>query len=377
MHVIYDGRALAYQFTGLGRFAGDLLFALLDTGVSDEINYTVLKWEDGIVAEVNPYYRKLGDYENRGLCKVVSVPCRPISLLQHFCLGRYVNKLSGDAYFYPHFDVPLSVRTPSVSMVHDLFPLKVPGYITRHSKLKILYFNLMLRWIARKSGYIFALSNTSKKDYLSVVGARFEGKVGVSLAGPIVSDSVIEPGFLPGFSVPQKYLLYVGDRRPHKNLRRIIDLFILLKDSGKYAGELLLVGTKTNHDFNVEEHIGSRPDIRITGQVDDATLVYLYRHTDALVFLSKYEGLGLPVLEAGFAGRRMIISDGGALPEFAPAWAFVLPNSAELGAVSEDVMHYLETPPAIDQEYAKKFTWQATAQRVRDQFLRMKRPARG
>lgn len=369
MHVIYDGRVMAYQYTGLGRFAGDLLFALLDMSHEDGIQYTVVIWENTASTEENFYYSRLRQYEKNGKCQVLSVPCRPVSLSQHFCLARHINHLGGGVYFYPHFDLPFGVRIPSVLMIHDLFPLKVPGYITRNPRLKIAYFNLMLRWVARKAKYIFALSETSRKDYLAVVGQHFSGKVGVSLAGPIIRNIPIDPNFSPTFTLPDRFLLYVGDRRPHKNIKRIIDLFILLKDQTAYPGKLLLVGSTRNHDFDVECYIGSRTDIQIAGQVDDATLAALYQRMDALVFLSKYEGLGLPVVEAGLFNKKMIVSDGGALPEFAPPWAFVLPNEAELNDFVSPIKDYLENPVSLDESYVNKFTWHFAAQRVRNRFV--------
>lgn len=369
MHVIYDGRVMAYQYTGLGRFTGDLLFTLLDMSLEDGVRYTVVIWENPASQEENFYYVRLKEYEARGLCNILCVPCKPVSLSQHFTLARHLNGLGGGVYFYPHFDLPLGIKTPSVLMIHDLFPLKVPGYITRNPALKILYFNLMLRWVVRKAAFVFALSETSRKDYLGVVGERFSDKVGVSLAGPIVKDTPIDSSFAPGFTLHEKFLLYVGDRRPHKNIKRIIDLFILLKESADYSGNLLLVGSTKNHDFDVEQYIGSRKDIQIVGQVDDATLVSLYQRMDALVFLSKYEGLGLPVVEAGLFNKKMIVSDGGALPEFAPPWAFVLPNEADLNSAVLQIKDYLDNPVSLDATYVNKFTWQVAAQRIKNKFV--------
>jgi glycosyltransferase involved in cell wall biosynthesis len=374
MHVIYDGRIMSFQYTGLGRFTGDLLFQLLDMSREDGIKYTVIIWENPESEDENSYYTKLRQLEKSDICRVLSVPCEPVTLSQHFCLSRFINRLGGDVYFYNHFDLPFGIRIPSVIMIHDLFPLKVPGYITKHSRLKIIYFNLMLRLVVRKAKFIFALSETTRKDYLAVVGQSFAGKVGVSFAGPTVRNLDIKPDFSPSFAVPEKFLLYVGDRRPHKNVKRIIDLFILLKDKASYSGQLLLVGSTKNHAFDVEHYIRNRNDIQIVGQVDDATLFLLYQRMDALVFLSKYEGLGLPVIEAALFNKRMIVSDGGALPEFAPPWAFVLPNKAELYSSIFQVSEYLDKLVIIDESYKYKYTWLSTAQRVRNKFIEIMNP---
>lgn len=369
MHVIYDGRVMADQYSGLGRFAGELLFALLDLSVEGDIKYTVIIWEDKEAGGENYFYRKLRQYVSNHTCRVVSVPCRPISLGQHFCLARFINRLDGDIYFYPHFDLPFGVRLPSITVIHDLSPLKAHGYITKNIWLKIIYIKLMLRVVARKAKFIFAVSETTRRDFLAEVGQRFSGMVGVSLEGPTVRYLPTSPNISPSFTVPDQFLLYVGVRRPHKNLKRIIDLFILLREKTSYPGSLLLVGSTKNYDFNVESYIGTRPDIQIVGQVDDNSLAILYQRMDALVFLSKYEGFGLPVVEAGLFRKKMIISDGGALPEVAPPWAFVLPNDTDLSRVVFQIRDYLENPVMFDESYGKKYTWHSVAQGVRHKFI--------
>ena len=102
---------------------------------------------------------------------------------------------------------------------------------------------------------------------------------------------------------------------------------------------------------------------------DDATLVALYQRMDALIFLSKYEGFGLPVVEAGLFNKKMIISDGGSLPEIAPPWAYVLANEAELQNFTHQIRDYLEGPVSLEENYVNKFTWYAAAQRVRNGFI--------
>lgn len=371
LHVIYDGRVMAEPYSGLGGFTGELLFGLLDMSAGNDIKYTVIIWEDTEAKAENFYYRKLRQYQNNDTCRVVSVPCRPISLGQHFCLAGFVNRLDGDIYFYPHFDLPFGVRLPSIAVVHDLSILKVHGYLTSNSWLKTAYFKLMLRVVARRAKFVFAVSETTRRDFLTEVGRRFSGKVGVSLEAPVVRSPQTGSGLSPSCTVPDRFLLYVGVRRPHKNLKRIIDLFILLREKAAYPGSLLLVGSTKNYGFDVERYISRQPDIQIAGQVDDHTLATLYQRMDALVLLSKYEGFGLPVVEAGLYGKKMIISDGGSLPEIAPPWAFVLPNDADLSRFVFQLKDYLESPVMVDKSYEKKYTWHRVAQCVRHKFLHL------
>lgn len=360
MHVIFDARLIAEPYSGLGRYTGELLFSLLDRSNESLDFYTVIVWD--AIEGGNFYFERLKSYQTSGKCNIVSVPCRAISFSQHFTLGRFVNQLGGDVYLYCHFDLPLGVRMPAIHVVHDLSPIKVDGYITKNVWLKTLYFKLILRLAVRKAKYIFAVSETTRKDLLEEVGEKFGNKIGVSYEGPIVKNIPVPQQVTFLLVVPDQFLLYVGVRRPHKNLKRIIDLFVLLKEKGAYSGCLVLAGSTKNYGFDVERYIGSRSDIVVLGMVDDNALATLYQRMDALIFLSKYEGFGLPVVEAGLFGKKMIVSDGGALPEVAPPWAFVLPNEMELIRSIPQIKDYLDVAVVLDDTYVNKYNWDRVAQ---------------
>lgn len=371
MHVIYDGRLMDEYRSGLGRFTGELLSELLKVNSEDNIKYTVIIRDDTDASPDNIYYQRLRQYKSNGICQVVAVPIRPISLKQHFFLSRFIDRLGGDLYCYPHFDLPFSVRTPSVAVIHDLTILKIRRYLTKHPVLKTAYFKLMMHMIARKAKFIFAVSKTTRRDFLAEVGQHFSDKVGVCLEGTFI-ESLSETSVLSSsFTLPEHFLLYVGVRLPHKNLKRIIDLFTLLKEKGLYSGSLLLAGSTKNYNFDVNSYITGRSDIQVMGLVNDSTLSILYQRMDALVILSEYEGFCLPVIEAGLLRKKMIVSDGGSLSETAPPWAFVLPNDTDLLGSILKIKNYLENPVVLDDIYGKNYTWHRVAQRVRSKFVEL------
>jgi glycosyltransferase involved in cell wall biosynthesis len=369
MKVIFDARVTAYQYTGLGRFAGDLLIALLERRNLSNIDYIVLIYRQSPDEAKNSYHERISQHERMGACRIVECSVPPISLRHHIGFNKLIDGLGADVYFYPHFDLPIRTKTSSIVMVHDLFPTKVPGYIVKHSLLKITYFKIMLAYIARKAKFVFALSNATKVDYLQEVGAKFEKNVGVSLAGTSLSKDNTQKTINQTYFT--NYILYVGDRRPHKNLPRILNLFRLLKESGRYSGELVLVGNKKNHDVDIDNLIQGMQGVSVLGQIDDGRLTSLYRNCDALIFLSKYEGLGLPILEAAAYKKRIIVSDGGALPEFSPPWALTVPNSAQIENELERVADYLKFPIESNLEFGTKFSWEETAERIENGFKRV------
>lgn len=376
MHVIYDGRLMFEHCSGLGRFTGELLFALLDSNTDAVVQYTVIIHDNEHAWSGNPYYYKLRLYESKGACRVVFASHRPISLRHHFLFSRFIDGLGGDVYFYAHFDLPLGVLTPSIAVVHDLTPLKVRGYVQRHPFLKKIYFRLMLSITARKADFLFAVSKTTRKDFLAEVGQTFSDKVGVCLEGAFISSDKVEPEGLLTIPLPKNFLFYVGTRLPNKNLKRTIDLFLLLKEKGLYTGSLVLAGPTRNYAFDLDAYCASRPDILILGQIDNQMLDILYKRMDALIFLSQYEGFGLPLVEAGIVEKKMVVSDGGSVPEVAPPWAYVLPNHLDLKSVVFQVGEYLRKPMDVDKDYKDKYTWHGTALRVRDKFFELRQKRR-
>ena len=369
MHVIYDARLMVDQYSGLGRFTGELLFALLDINQDPVINYSVIIWEYPDDKVENLYYTRLRDLEKKNICQVLSVPCQPISISQHFGLYRYIKHLKGDIYFYAHFDLPLSVGLPSINVVHDLTVLKLDDYIAKNRWLKTKYFQWMLKLVARKATYTFAVSETTRADLIGEIGRHFSDKIGVCGEGAILEGSSEARVRKPSITTPAQFLLYVGVRRPHKNLKRIIDLFILLKENALYFGDLLIAGSTKSFGFDFDSYIRERSDIQILGKVDDDSLFALYQNMDALVCLSKYEGFGLPVVEAGIYHKKTIISDGGSLPEVAPPWAFVLPNDSDLKEKVFEVGDYLKSRVVMDETYKNKYTWGRSALVVKKMFL--------
>jgi glycosyltransferase involved in cell wall biosynthesis len=190
---------------------------------------------------------------------------------------------------------------------------------------------------------------------------KYAGKVDV-----IYEGSLIEPyrdDIKP--VINQSYLLYVGDRRPHKNIQRVIDLFVALKDKHGYSGVLVLVGSCRNYGFDVEKYVDDRHDVVITGNVSDGVLAWLYKHTDGLLFLSEYEGFGLPVIEAATFNRKIVISDGGSLPEIAPSSAFVVPCGESVVLAAPKVAAYLaDSLPEDLNDYLCQFAWTSAARQL-------------
>lgn len=364
MRLVYDARFLKYQNTGLSRYTHCLLNAVLRS--FNKVNSIVIIIDESFPEDERD---KLFDIIDSTIITFKIINIKPISFYQYFFLSRIINKLNPDLYFYPHFNPPLYIKCEKIFVIHDLFPLKVDNYINNFRFLKILYFKFIIKKSLIKYDRCIAVSETTRKDLISFFGKTYKEKIEVVYEDcfntlnkfPIVSEK--NKNYTP-------YLIYIGDRRSHKNLRRIIDLFCILRRKSLFEGRLKLVGSTTNFDFDYDQYIDQFDGIEVLGQVSDDELACLYRHATSVVYISKYEGFGLPVLEAANFSKKIILSDGGSLSEIAPEWAYILPNNDCLEKHLIKISKYLSSDLKINSEkYLSQFSWAKSAKEIFSNFV--------
>ena len=124
-----------------------------------------------------------------------------------------------------------------------------------------------------------------------------------------------------------KFFLYVGNVHPRKNISIIIRAYKKYCTKIKEPFQLLIAGDFSWNTKEIEQEIAEFPyegKIIVTGYVSDEELKYLYKYAECLVFPSRYEGFGLPILEAMSVGTRVITSNTSSMPEVAGGAALYL-----------------------------------------------------
>lgn len=364
MKLVFDARHMALQYTGIGRYTASLLTSLLRTKTNSEFRIQILlnrqvDWDKNI------HFQTL---ESLGLLRGVDISFvgwEVFSISHHTRFAAWLNRLDADLYFYPHFDLPYLCRVPSIFVVHDLIPLLVDGYILKFSWFKKTYFRTLLSRSLSTSLRCIAVSNVTRSDILKVSGSRFYQHVDVVYEGPVVDVQKISLSVLSKYGVTKPYLLYVGDRRPHKRLDRIIASFFRLNEivGGKY--ELVLVGSRQNFGLDIDQMTHKRTDVIAVGNVSDSDLASFYAHAESLIFLSDYEGFGLPVVESARFNRKVVLSEGGALAEIAPPHACLVSNAVSIELLAEKIKDYLRLPLDIDcGKYLENFSWEQASRSI-------------
>jgi hypothetical protein len=309
----------------------------------------------------NSLFLSIQNYSN---FKITYLDAPLYKLKHHINVSSYVNKSKSDIYFYPHFDLPIFIKNKkSKFVVHDLLPLVVDDYILRFKTFKKFFFKTVIKINLRKNHTdCIAVSKSTKRDILKYINPKISNKIKVIYEDAfdvVINTTKVNTKIKE--ILYSKFLFYIGDRRPHKNLLKMIEIFNYLKENNKYDGYFIIAGSEKNFNFNVNEKVKNNKYIKLIGKVSDKELSSLYSKMDSLFFISKYEGFGLPIIEAAMNQKKIITSNTSSCGEIAPSSALLLDPNLPSKLLAEKCINYLEKDELIDNfNYLKKFSWQKT-----------------
>ncbi|MDQ6807069.1 MAG: glycosyltransferase family 4 protein, partial [Actinomycetota bacterium] len=236
-----------------------------------------------------------------------------------------------------------------------------------HNRLYGLGLDLLVRLGARRSDRILACSRSTGSDaerLLSVPGERIDVvPLGLGAGRDVAPTRAPELRERFGLDPARQVVLTFSDRRPHKNLMRLIDA------TREGAHLLVIAGYVTAYERELRTRIaalGLEQRVRLLPWVSDADREGLYALASAFVFPSLYEGFGLPVLEAMARGVPVACSTAASLPEVAGDAALLF-DPDDTRAIATAVARLLsdrreaERVRTAGRERASQFSWEATA----------------
>ena len=372
MKILYDYQAFEKQnYGGISRYFYELIirlskdenhdFVLPLAYSSNEYIKTFSRIADQLIGEAD-FYRKFAWGNNfRGKIRLFNIQQK---LLSGFNTRYNANRnlslgaLKDEKYdlFHPTYyetyhtgyrrNIPLVITVHD--MIHELYPEYFPKNDPTAANKKLL---------CEKADRIIAVSENTKNDLVNLLNIP-EEKIKVIYHGSSLMVKPVSP------LLQQPYLLYVGNRSSYKNFKFCVNAIApLMKE---LSLQLVCCGgvnfKKEEIDFftglNIADHLLYFPG-------GDENLTSLYQHAAAFIFPSRYEGFGIPVLEALACNCPCILSSGGSLPEIAgdAALYFDPENAASLQAGVKKILHDESLRKKLKEKGAERsaeFSWDRT-----------------
>jgi len=375
MKVLYDFQIFDIQyFGGISRYFCELISYCY-------FNKTI-EWQLPIRYSNNEYIRSLPAFQNtifkkpdfykeflwgaefRGKEKIFKVKNKFFPSLNPYEFNKVLstNQLTRGNFdifhptYYDDYFLNNIGEKPFVLTVYDMIHELYPELFALNDKT-----SLRKRRLAKKANKVIAISNNTKKDLINFYGIEEDKIFVIYLASSL--NSVLN--LVKIDNLPDRYILYVGDRSIYKNFYFFVQSVSPLLMDDK---DLFIVCTGNKFLYNELEFFNK---LRVQNKivqyyVNDASLAYLYRNALAFVFPPLYEGFGLPVLEAFSCGCPAVVSRISALCEIGGnATIYFDPKdpSSILESVNKVVYDYSLRKELIRKGYdrAKMFSWEKTA----------------
>jgi glycosyltransferase involved in cell wall biosynthesis len=328
-----DARYAEGKISGIGRYTLNLLKGLAAAGVGFPIRVLI-----------PPHLDLPADVANCPSFDLVCVKTSPRTLTDQFTLPILLRRLDVELLHSLDAFAPLGASCLRVITIYDLIPIAARRLLW--SSVKARWWRLWRGWLkqqCRAAARIITLSAHSASDIerlLNVPPDRIRTvPCAVELPG---LTRLQEPGEIPGAAPAEPLILYVGRRDPYKNLVALVRAFARVH-AARPEVRLLIAGAPDRRYMEPEEEVrrlGLGDSVVFMGHVADGEIAELYRKARVFVFPSRYEGFGLPPLEAMACGTPVVASNCTSIPE-AVGDAALLVNPTDPSEMAQAVLRLL------------------------------------
>jgi len=354
--ILFDARTATRAYPGINRYIRSLLGALIPELREDEHLHVVLSPDSTIPCLDHP----------RVTSYTTDAPANTFK--SHWRTFKLACAIKAQIHHAPYILTPVRVPGKMVLTVHDVIPLSHPQYSTFYTRLFWKFTGLRA---IRHSRRIIGVSEDALKACARLFGPHAARR-------SVVIHHGIDPAFRPQpseavdevrrtYGLPEKFLLYVGSDRPHKNVTTLLHALAHLDPTA--SAPLVIAGFDSSSSplRREAEQLGlDSTRVQWIGEIPDEDLPALYSAAYAFLFPSLVEGFGFPVLEAMACGTPVICSALNVLKEItAGAATIVHPTDLQewqraiQAAIISLKWHDVYRSRGLAR--ASRFTWQAAA----------------
>ncbi|RCK75717.1 MAG: Glycosyltransferase [Anaerolineae bacterium] len=343
-----------------------------------------LKQDWRFIIFVSALEREFLQYQN---VKQVCIPSHN-RLLQRMFLQLHILKFellsTADIVHFARSVGGYVFRAKSIVSVFDISSIILPNYYPFST---YVYWKKVAPWLLSSSTKIIAISHTVKNDLVNSYGFP-DDKIEVVYCAPKTDlvKSYIDTHQLDieklkiKYSLPNKYLLYLGILAKKKNLPTLIKSLVLLKKRSIQFPPLVISGDvyRKSDDFeSIKSTIQShklQQDVMIIGPVRDDELAALYSGAEIFVYPSLHEGFGIPCIEAMVCGVPVITTASGAIPEIVADAAYLIENPLDPELYANAIALLINNPEfrqkLIDKgkKRSQDFEWTKSAKKLIEIF---------
>ncbi|MFQ6084096.1 MAG: glycosyltransferase family 4 protein [Candidatus Aminicenantia bacterium] len=308
MYIGIDCRELTGKLTGIGRILNDFFSSVSSKNTGHK--FILFGNQDTYLED---------EFFNKNIFQKVFIPERITLLWDQVKLKKMLDEYKIDVFFSPYYKIPFLTKTKTILSIFDVTYLLVKPY-TNYFKNKF-YIKNFIKLASKKTKKIITCSNYTKNDLLKTLNLPKDKLEVVYLGVSPKFKTIHEKNKIElvkkKYEINKKYILYVGNFKPHKNVKRLIEAYNLLPETIKQEYDLVLGGGEPKRSVIDDKRLGPSDlqYIIYVGHILEEDLPALYSGAELFIFPSLYEGFGLPPLEAMACGCPVASSNTSSMPE--------------------------------------------------------------
>lgn len=341
---------------GIARHVKELIFNIANHSIHEKFNFVI------IINKNSPFL----DYQFPKNFIFVTLKYGIFSVLSQIEIVFAILKYKPVFFHSPHFIVPLLSSVPLITTIHDMNHVALSN---NYSFIQKIYYNIFLKRKLLNAKSIITVSNFSKKEIIKYLGIAQE-KIHVIYNGVFVNFQPINHfnqekinSVMFKYKLPSKYIFAIGNHKPHKNLERLTEAY----SKGNFKIPLVILTNSHEKLLEIAKNHGKQKDVHFLEFVCEEDFPLIYSMSSAFVYVSLYEGFGLPAIEAAACGVPVIVSHTTSLPEIMEnAAIYVDPENIKdiqrgIYEALDDHNKLIQTNVEIGLKLAKKYTWERMA----------------